>query len=359
MRSVMWEYISESHLRLLDLIESKNVIDVISTIPLESIKNLVFIASGSSNNICKASKIFIEENTRMNVSIYLPFEFENDKRLMQRLSIENSLVIGISQTGTSSGVLNCLIKAKSLGYKILTLTERADTPIRYQGDYYLNFECGLEACNAKTKGYSASLLLLHLIGLEIGKQTQKINNDRYEFIRDQLKELVALIPDVVEQTKNWVERNKYWADAKSLLVMGHSSNFGTAIEGALKVSETLCIPAISTDVDEYTHGYHRILFNDSYIIAIESEGYGKDTMHKTFDYIRTITPNRLLISSQKRDESLKDVIWVKETEHISSVHLAVIVFQTLAVALPELLGNDPNVDRHEDYLVSLKTRVVG
>lgn len=359
MRSVMWEYINESHQRLHDLVESENVNDVISTIPLSSIKNLVFIASGSSNNICKASKNFIEENTRMNVSIYYPFEFENDKRLIQRLSIENSLVVGISQTGTSSGVLNCLIKAKSLGYKILTLTERENTPIRELGDYYLNFECGLEACNAKTKGYSASLLLLHLIGLEIGKLTQRINNDRYELIKQQLMDLIKLIPDVVEQTKNWVERNKYWSNAESLLVIGHSSNYGTAIEGALKVSETLCIPAISTDIDEYTHGYHRILFNNSYIIAIECKGYGKDALHKTFDYIRNITPNRLLISSDERDDTLKDVIWVKETDYLSSVHLSVIVFQTLAVALPELLGKDPNVDRHEDYLVSLKTRVVG
>lgn len=359
MRSVMWEYIGESHHRLLELLDSRNVIDVISSIPLKTIKNIVFIASGSSNNICRASKNFIEENTRMNVSIYFPFEFENDKRLIQRLSIENSLVIGISQTGTSSGVLNCLIKAKSLGYKILTLTERIETPIRSIGDYYLNFECGLEACNAKTKGYSASLLLLHLIGIEIAKQTEKINEDRYLSIRNQLKEIISLIPDVVEQTKQWVKRNTYWSNAKSLLVIGHSSNFGTAVEGALKVSETLCIPAISTDVDEYAHGYHRILFDDSYIIAIEGKGYGSETLHKTFDYIRTITPNRLLISSQVRDVKLNDVIWVSETEHVSSVHLAVIVFQTLAVALPELIGNDPNVERHEDYLVSLKTRVVG
>jgi len=359
MRSVMWEYINESHHRLLELLESRSVVDVVKRLPLKTIKNLVFIASGSSNNICKAAKNFVEENTRMNVTIYFPFEFENDQRLIQRLSVESSLVIGISQTGTSSSVLNCLTKAKSLGYKVLTLTERADTPIRYAGDYYLNFGCGLEACNAKTKGYSASLLLLHLIAIEIGKQTDKINSSTYLGIRNELKEIITKIPDVVEQTKHWVIQNKYWSKAESLLVIGHSSNYGTAIEGALKVSETLCIPALSSDVDEYAHGYHRILFNNSYIIAIEGKGYGSENLHKTFEYVRTITPNRLLISSSDRDKTLNDVIWVSETEHVSSVLLSVIVFQTLAVALPELLGNDPNVERHEDYLSSLKTRVEG
>lgn len=256
-------------------------------------------------------------------------------------------------------MLNCLAKAKSLGYKILTLTERADTPIRHAGDYYLNFACGLEDCNAKTKGYSASLLLLHLIGIEIGKQTDKISESTYIDIRNEFKQIVSQIPDIVEQTKAWVSQNKHWAKAQSILVIGHASNYGTAIEGALKVSETLCVPALFSDVDEYAHGYHRILFNDSYIIAIEGNGYGSANMHKTFEYIRTITPNRLLISSLPRDNALNDVIWVSETEHVSSALLSVIVFQTLAVALPELIDQDPNVERHEDYLRSLKTRVVG
>lgn len=82
MRSVMWEYIDESETRLLELLESRNVVDVVSMLPLRSIKNLVFIASGSSNNICRAAKNCLEENTRMNVFTYFPFEFENDNRII-------------------------------------------------------------------------------------------------------------------------------------------------------------------------------------------------------------------------------------------------------------------------------------
>ena len=93
MRCIMWEYINESPNRLLKLLDPKRVVDVISEIPLQSIKNLIFIASGSSNNICRAAKNFVEENTRMNVSIYFPFECENDKRIIQRVSVENSLVM--------------------------------------------------------------------------------------------------------------------------------------------------------------------------------------------------------------------------------------------------------------------------
>ncbi len=63
MRCVMWEYINESQNRLLELLDSKRVVDVISEIPLQSIKNLIFIASGSSNNICGAAKNFAEKNT--------------------------------------------------------------------------------------------------------------------------------------------------------------------------------------------------------------------------------------------------------------------------------------------------------
>ena len=127
-------------------------------------------------------------------------------------------------------MLNGLLKAKSLGYKTLTLTERSETSIRYTGDYYLNFICGLEACNAKTKGYRASLLLLHLIAIEIAKRSEKINELTYQTIRNELVEIVKKIPDVVEQTNTWVENNKHWSKAESLIVMGHASKHGTAIE---------------------------------------------------------------------------------------------------------------------------------
>ncbi len=355
MRNVMWDYIEEEVSALKQLLNSQKIKEVADQVKVRKYKNILFVASGSSNNICRASKEFIETYTDFNVFVYLPFEFENELKMLQKFVVTETLVIGISQTGTSSSTLKCLTKAKKLGYELLTITERTDTPIQKLGDYYLNFECGLEACNAKTKGYSNSLMLLHIFFLELGVHNKKVDINTYQEIKNELVKIVEFVPNLIQDTKQWIEQHKQWSNAESIMVIGHSSNYATAMEGALKLSETLCVPANYADVDEYQHGFHRILYSNSYVILIEGNGIGSDAIGKTFEYIRKVTPNCLIISSKGNLST--DTINVLDTHLVSTALLSVIVFQILAVALPENKGMDPNMERHETYLEHLKTRV--
>ena len=63
-------------------------------------------------------------------------------------------MIGISETGTSRGVLEVLEQMKDKGFTLLTLTNVKDSPMDTLGDYTLHYHCDEEDSNAKTKGYS-------------------------------------------------------------------------------------------------------------------------------------------------------------------------------------------------------------
>jgi len=359
MKNIMWTYMDEQPQVLTTLLDSKAVEEVIRSIPLSRLQNIVFVASGSSNNICRAAKGFIEKIAGMNVSVLYPFEFDNEIRLLQKFPVQTSLIVGISQTGTSAGTLGSLTRAKEFSYETLSLTEQRHTPVEQIGDHYLNFMCGAENCNAKTKGYSASLVLLHLIGIEIGFNRSIIDVHKKLELIQELRESVSEIQNVIAQTVAWVDRKPSWRFAPSLMVSGHADHYATAIEGALKLSETLCIPAIACDVDEYAHGYHRILEENSYVILIEGDGNGKDKIQKTIEYVRRKTPNHLIIKTSTDDSIPNDEIQVKSHHNMNSTVTAVIVFQVLAIALPELLGVDPNVEKNTQYLNLLKTRIEG
>lgn len=359
MTNIMWTYMDEQPQRLKELLASREVEDVVRSIPQDRLQNLVFVASGSSNHICRAAKDFIERIAGVNVTVLYPYEFENETRLLRKYPAKNTLVVGISQTGTSSGTLGSCVRAKAFNYEVLTLTQQQDTPVANIGDHYLNFMCGPEECNAKTKGYSASLLLLHLIGIEIGVTKRMIDDSTKQALIQELKESVDEIPNIIDQTKAWVKRNPHWQSATSLMVIGHYDHYATAMEGALKLSETLCIPAMACDVDEYAHGYHRILEDDSYVILIEGEGNGKDKLMKTIEYVRDKTPNHLVVRTSMDRVIPLDEIQVRSHRTLNSTLTAVIVFQVLAIALPELLGVDPNVEKNPKYLSHLKTRIEG
>ena len=359
MKNIMWTYMDEQPHVLTKLLDSKDVAEVVSSIPLSKLENIVFVASGSSNNICRAAKGFIEKIAGTNVSVMYPFEFENDTRLLHKFPIMHSLIVGISQTGTSTGTYRSLVRAKGFNFETLTLTEQRETPVKEIGDHYLNFMCGAEICNAKTKGYSASLVLLHLIGIEIGVNRGMVDVHKKQVLIEELRESINEIPNVIAQTIAWIDRNQSWRCASSLMVIGHGDHYATAIEGALKLSETLCIPAVACDVDEYAHGYHRILEEDSYVILIEGEGYGKDKIQKTIEYVRQKTTNHLIIRTSMDESIPYDEIQVKCHHNINSTLTAVIVFQVLSIAIPELLGVDPNAEKNALYLKYLKTSING
>lgn len=359
MRNIMWTYMDEQPRVLCELINSKMVEEVIRSIPMARLQNLVFVASGSSNHICRAAKDFIERIAGLNVTVLYPFEFDQTSRLLQKYPAKNSLIIGISQTGTSAGTLGSLLRAKEFNYETITLTEQRNTPVANIGDHYLNFMCGAEECNAKTKGYSASLVLLHLIGIEIGFLKGMVDILEKQRLIQELRDSVDEIPHIVAQTEAWVRRNPTWQFASSLMVIGHSDHYATAMEGALKLSETLCIPAIACDVDEYAHGYHRILEEDSYVILVEGEGNGKEKIQKTIEYVRKKTPNRLVIRTSTDESVPLDEIQIRSRHRMNTTLTSVIVFQVLAIALPGLLGVDPNVEKNPLYLSYLKTRIEG
>lgn len=359
MKNLMWTYMDEQPSVLTQGLDSKEVEKVIRTIPLDRFQNLIFVASGSSNHICRAVKDFVERIAGLNVTVLYPYEFDQDTRLLRRYPAKNSLIVGISQTGTSAGTLGSLERAKGYNYETLTLTEQRNTPIANIGDHYLNFMCGAEECNAKTKGYSASLLLLHLIGIEIGFRKGMVDVSEKQGLIQELRDSVNEIPIIIAQTEAWVKRNPGWQFARSLMVIGHSDHYATAMEGALKLSETLCIPAMACDVDEYAHGYHRILEDDSYVILIEGEGNGKEKIQKTIEYVRRKTPNHLVIRTSMDESVPLDEIRIRSHRSLNTTLTAVIVFQVLAIALPELLGVDPNVEKNPLYLTYLKTRIEG
>src|SRR5699024_8868450 len=134
---------------------------------------------------------------------------------------------------------------------IATMTEREPTPLAEIGTIYLNFSSGLEACNAKTKGYTNNLLLLYLLGTTIAKDQGKSTIARE--IRQQLDQVIAEIPQTIQQTEQWVAQHREWVLMPQLIVIATKADQGAADEGALKLAETLCIPAFACELEEFSH----------------------------------------------------------------------------------------------------------
>ncbi|WP_125702495.1 SIS domain-containing protein [Lacticaseibacillus daqingensis] len=341
----MWTYIRETpevaH-RLLHEFDS-NYADI----HFSDVKNVVFVGSGSSLNIATVVTNFYENRLGLSVKTYHPDAFLNLNQV--NLPKESTVVVGISQTGTSAGSVAALQRAKELDFLTVAITERRQTPLAEVGHFYFNFGSGEEACNAKTKGYTNSLILLYLLGVKLAGE--RLPAATRASVYAELEAAVDEIDGTIQRTQDWFDQNRDWVRVESLLLIGASEYLGAISEGSLKTSETTLVPGAFVTVGEFSHGIHRTLNGNTNVILVNSPD---DPLEETYIYLKDKVNRVAIIDTTGRLDSGLAV--ENRLYGISAVNVGV-VFQVLAYWLPAYIGNDPNLVINHDYELLVHNRI--
>lgn len=354
--SIMWDYIAEEPEALARLMKSEQI-SVLAREELKDKEGLYFVAHGSSWNAALTAEWFLARAGGLRVRVDTPAGFLYQDGTWENEKQENILVAFISQTGTSRGVLEALEETKKRGYRTLGITAEKESPLAEKADSLLLLECGKEESNAKTKGYSATLLALFLLGLETGKVKGKTEESYREKVKNELTEQIRQIPEVSETVKTWCEENDFGRNMKEVFVLGYGMNFGTAAEGQLKLLETQCVPAMFTDAGEFSHGMHRAVTGDSSVLLLQSVLPLQSLAEVTLEYLKETAREVLMLDASGKETAREHRIRIPEYPLTQSVLLLTAAVQTLAAAIPEINGKDPNRDSHDDFTRAAGTRV--
>ena len=167
-------------------------------------------------------------------------------------SFSDTLVIAISQSGTTTDTNRTVDMVKERGAHTLAIVNRRDSDITFKVDGVIYTSSGrdIEMSVASTKAFYSQIVAGAILGLYISV----LKGARKEaFVTDEIKQLLAL-PDKmrkvlsikadIEASANRVATTKnYWA------VVGSGPNKAAADEIRIKLSE-LCYKTISTDYVE-------------------------------------------------------------------------------------------------------------
>src|SRR5699024_8150832 len=162
--NLMYQYILEEKELLLNNIETKD--DFIKTIALKikkDIKHVYIIGSGTSYHTGLAAKNFMEKTSNWTVDCLAPTHFLQSTQV----NPEESIVIGISQSGKSISTLDGLRKAIDNGFYTIAMSEYSNSDLSNIADSFVPIRVGeREQSGAKTKGYVAAVLNLIMLSLE-------------------------------------------------------------------------------------------------------------------------------------------------------------------------------------------------
>ncbi|MGE5614333.1 MAG: SIS domain-containing protein [Bacillota bacterium] len=353
--SIMWQYIGQEPEVLSKLLQSSQT-DEFAAEKGTGLKAVYFVAHGSSYNAAVCTLGFFSKYANVRAYAYTPGNFCSGCSAVAQEEPASTLVAVISQTGTSSGAIKALEYAASLGFSTLSITAAGGSPVAVKADDSLDLMCGEEDSNAKTKGYSATLTLLLLLALSIGFRNGAVDTAEKQAVISEISGMIHVIPEVSDKVLDFCKKTGFGENMPNLYVLGSGINYGTALEGQLKLMETMCIPAMFNDIGEFSHGMHRSIDAGSNVLLIKGCDEMKDQVEQAYQYLKGITRYVWIIDAAGEETGEPDRLLIPSFHRTQSVLLTTLAVQVMSVYAPELNGKDPNRNANDDFTVVAGTR---
>ncbi len=241
------------------IVLNKSVVpqSLIKVLKAKKIKKIIFIGQGTAGVAAQGCAEILKyylSAIRMEIKALKSSELSGFNILDQASKdiMQDQLVIGISQSGTTTDTNRTIDMVKSCGAHTLCIVNRRDSDITFKTDGVLYTSSGrdIEMSVASTKAFYSQITAGALLGLYIASIC-KIRSD--EFITNEINELSALpakmkkILDMKDQIRESAFNIALTRD--SWATVGSGSNKISADEIRIKLSE-LCYKTISSDFVE-------------------------------------------------------------------------------------------------------------
>ena len=251
--SLMLEEIYEQPQAIARAVEQEyaNVARLVTELREREIRHVVIAARGTSDNAATYAKYMIEIVAGFPVSLAAPSVYT---LYDAAVNLSGSLVLGISQSGQATDVVKTLSVARAAGALTVGITNVAHSPLSTVSDYTLLCHAGEEKSVAATKTYTTALALIALLVGQWAGNAELLNGLRA--IPDQLQATL----DMDDTVAAAVERYRY---IQECAVLARGLNQATALEAALKMTETSYLVAKPYSGADFLHGP----------IAMVSEGF--------------------------------------------------------------------------------------
>ena len=142
---------------------------------LGGIEDIHIVACGSAWHVGMLAQYVIEDLAEVPVRVELASEFRYRKLLLSG----HSLVIVVSQSGETADSLAALRAAKAQGMPTLAIVNVIGSTIAREADHVLYTLAGPEIAVATTKAYSAQLVAMYALAIELARIRQKIDPARF------------------------------------------------------------------------------------------------------------------------------------------------------------------------------------
>lgn len=327
--------------------DTKVILDDVKLSPekLLKINRIQIIACGTSLHAGLVGKYVIEELTK------IPVDVEASSEYIYRSTIadENTLVIGISQSGETADTITAIKQAKENNSHVLIITNRKDSAMARLADSLLPINAGIEVSVAATKSYMAQLISIYALAIYLAEAINKTAPAKLKELKKELLTLPSKLEIILNDTKNIKDIAKKYSSSKDFIFIARGINYPSALEGALKLKEISYINATGYPAGELKHGPIAMLDETMPVLAILNKGMVYDKVLSNCEEAKARQARLIGVTNyidEKHINLFDDLVIIPEISDMVSPALNITVLQLLAYHISEYLGKDVDQPRN-------------
>lgn len=316
----------------------------------EKLNNIIIVACGFAYHVGVVGQYVIESASRIPVRVELASEFRYRDPIMN----ENDLVIVISQSGETADSLAALRLAKKMNIKTLGIVNVVGSSIAREADYVFYTLAGPEIAVATTKAYSAQLIAIYALAIQLGKYREIIDENRYTSLIEEMETL----PEKMERVLSDKERIQWfaskYANAQDMYFIGRGIDYAVSLEGSLKMKEISYVHSEAYAAGEIKHGPISLIEDGTLVIGICTD---KKLFEKTRSNMVEVKSRGayLMGLTSYGNYSIEDTadftVYIPQTDPYFTTSLAIIPLQLLGYYLSVAKGL--NVDKPRNLAKSV------
>ncbi len=232
---------------------------------LISFRRIVVQAAGTSWHAGLYGKYLFERYLRIPTDAEIASEF----RYRDPVLDQDTLVIGISQSGETADTLAGIRQARSRFVPVLSLCNVPGSTMTRESDAVIYLHAGPEIGVASTKAYITQLAHLFLLTLYIGRLKWLLSQETIDSLLEEFRQLPGKMRRILDEQETLVrECARTFLDARYFLYLARGINYPTALEGALKLKEVSYIHASGYPAGEFKHGPIALVDKDTPVVCI-------------------------------------------------------------------------------------------
>ena len=310
---------------------------------LRDLRRIVILSAGTSYHAAVGARYAIEEWARVPVEHDIASEWIYRNPVLD----EDTLVIGISQSGETRDTIEAMKLAREMGAHTVAITNMMGSQITREVDSTLYTRAGLEVSVAASKTFTAQLSLLFLVALKLAQVRSTLSPGELEYIVNAVYSLPSKIAHFLEGDHPIDEIARRFHDRPFFLYLGRNIGLPVALEGALKLKELSYIPTEAYSAGEMKHGPIALLDEDTPVVVVATRMEGVyEKLVSNIQEVRARGAHVIAIATDGNEDiqhHADDVIYVPKTPAFLQAVLAVLPLQLLAYRIARLRGL--NVDQ--------------